>query len=400
MLQIIHFINFLKADNTLVSSEPGVIETPVEGFNYIPGVFNDNIGLQNVIVRSDKLIMRSTIDDSSMIRWEVPVPEDNWSFIFDFNELNLESRESAGLYLFYTKDKQTLGNYKGGTSEYHGFMAGIEFLGKTIELNYAKNEGEDFRNIAEFVTKVDSLNPNRFVNVTSLRLKIINTKNNFKIEIYDKEKLLYDNFRFFGEDDLSNSKKGYYISIFAEYRHVSSGKAFELRNAILNKRVETKEYSTSLIRMEKIENSPKNKSDIQHTNTEVNELIFKISALTSYTKAMLGDLPETAISNVEKELTKEIEMITSKLDKLAGLKSRKRETSNFISNLNVLDLKLKGLERLMNEVEYHMEHMKETQNKKFSIFESIAIFSSSFVVLILGIRELQNFLENRKVAKN
>ena len=397
MLGLLSYLHVILAQ---VSADLGVSETPIEGFNYIPGVYNDHIGLQNVIVKKEKLILRSTIDDSSMIRWELPVPVDNWSFTFDFNELNLESREAAGLYLFYTQDKPTIGNFKGGTSKYHGFMAGIEFVGKAVELTYAKNNGQDYTNVDEYVTKVDSLNPNRFVDVNSLKLKVINTKNNFKVEIYDGDRLLYDNFRFFTEEDLKNSKKGHYISLFAEYKHVSSGKAFELKSATLNKREETSQYSTSNVRMEKLNHEIKSKNEVLHPNVEVNELIFKINAISHYTKSMLGDLPETAISNAEKELSKEIESLSIKLDKLMGLKSSKKQETNFMSNLNVLDLKLKGLEKLMTEVDFLAEHVKETQNRKFSVFETIAIFSSCFIVLVLSIKELQTFLDNKKVLKN
>jgi hypothetical protein len=393
-------ISLLKFLLLARSAEVGVVETPVDGLNYIPGIYNDHIGLQNVLVKTDKLILRSTIDDSSMIRWEIPNTADNWSFSFDFNELNLESRESAGLYLFYTQDKQTLGNFKGGTSKYHGFMTGIEMSGKAVELTYAKNSGLDYRNISEYVTKVDSLNPSRFVDVTSLKMKVICTKQNFKVEVYDGDRLLYDNFRFFDQEELNNHKKGYFLSLFAEYRHVSSGKAFELKNAILSQREEKAEYSVSKIRMDKIVPQLKSKNDILHPNTEVSELIFKIGALSNYTKSVLGDLPETSITKSEKELVKEIDTLTVKLDKLASLTSNKKQTKNFISNLNNLDLKLKGLEKKLVEIDFLVEQINEKQNKRFSIFETVAISASCFIVLVLSIKEFQSFFDKRKLTKN
>lgn len=396
MLSVLSYPYLSTVVALAIAAELGVKETPIDGLNYIPGIYNDHIGLQNVIVKPEKLVMRSTIDDSSMVRWEIPVGTDNWSFTFDFNELNLESRESAGLYLFYTKDKQTLGNFKGGTSKYHGFMTGIELMGKGVELTYAKNNGLDYRNIAEYVAKVDSLNPNRFIGVTSLKLKVIATKNNFKVEVYDGDKILYDNFRFFSEEELENHKKGYFLSLFAEYRHVSSGKAFELKNASLNQREESAEYSSSLIRMDKMVTKVKSKNEILHPNTEVNELIFKIGAVSNYTKSILGDLPETALSKAEKEIMKEIEALSLKLEKFASLTSNKKQNISFISNLNALDLKLKGLEKQLAEIDFLVEQTKDTQNKRFSIFETVAIFASCFIVLVLSVKEMQSFFDNKK----
>lgn len=104
-LETLSFILWSRAE-TVAKAQEGVVEQVMDGINYTPHVYNDHIGLQNVLVKPDKLILRSSIDESSMVRWDVPSAKDNWSFVINFNELNLGASESAGLYLFHTKEKQ------------------------------------------------------------------------------------------------------------------------------------------------------------------------------------------------------------------------------------------------------------------------------------------------------
>ncbi|ELA42487.1 uncharacterized protein VICG_00586 [Vittaforma corneae ATCC 50505] len=374
-----------------------ITESVIDEISFIPHVYNDRIGIQNVMVKPDKLFMRSTIDESAMVRWEIQNPQNNWSFTFEFNELNLESRESAGIFLFYTKEKPVIGSFKGGPSKFHGFAVGLEFVGKGVELVYAKNDGIDYTNMDEYVSVIDSLNPKRFSNLETLKLKVICTDKNFKVEIYDGDTVIYDNFRFFTKDYLEFAKGGSYLSLFADYKHVSSGKAFELRNAQLYHREETPDYSVTKVNMQKITTQVKPKSEIKHPNVDVQDLLFKINAVISYTKAVIGELPETSIIKAEKELIKEVDSLSEKVGKMKTGVSGRTNRNDLDGKINQLDVQLKRLSKIVNDVDYLTESTSEVASHKYHlILEYFVIFSGIFAVSVMFIREMRNFIDNRK----
>lgn len=375
----------------------GVKETPIDGVNFIPHIYNDHIGIQNVMVKSEKLLMRSSVDESAMVRWEIKNHSKSWSFVFEFNELNLESRESASISLFYTKEKPMIGSFKGGPSIFHGFVVGLQFHGKNVELMYARNDGKDFSHIDDYATLTDSLSPQRFLDLETLKLKLICTDKNFKVEIYNQDKLLYDNFRHFTKDYLKHSKEENYFSIFADYRHTSSGKAFELRNAQLYHRDETADYSVTKSNMEEIKTKIRSLEEIKHPDSDVQSLLFKLSAVTGYIKAILGDLPETAIVKAEKELIREVEMLSEKQVKVKNGLIGKKGRGELERRVNQLDMQFKKLSKMLSDIEYAADPVKEDGFRRYYlIFEYCIIFSGMFGISVIFFREMKSFLANRK----
>lgn len=390
-LGIVSFASLSRAETSATKTHEGVVEQAMDGINYTPHVYNDHIGLQNVLVKPDKLVLRSSIDESSMVRWDIPNTRDGWSFVVNFNELNLGSSESAGLYLFYTNEKPVIGDFKGANSVFHGCVAGIEFNGKGVDLVYAKNDGLDYRSVDEYVTKVDSLNPRRFRNIEFLKLKVIATDKNFKVEIYDGDTIIYDNFRFFAKEDLENHKSSKYFGIFADYKNVSSGKAFEISSAQAFHREELGEYSVSRSYMSKTVPTVTNKNEISHPNTDVRDFIFKVNATTAHMRRLLGELPETILSHSEKELIKEMDALSEKLERLKSMHRNHITKSGVPSGLNELDLKIKKLSRSIGDIEYAIEDFSERASARYSLFEYITVFGGIGAMLVLLARELSEY---------
>lgn len=391
-----HLVKISTKHANNIISDDGIVEYSIDEISFIPHVYNDHIGIQNVMVKPDKLFMRSTIDESAMVRWEIPNSKNNWSFTFEFNELNLESRESAGIFLFYTKEKPVIGSFKGGPSKFHGFAVGLELVGKGVELVYAKNDGIDYINMDEYVSVIDSLNPKRFLNLETLKLKVICTDKNFKVEIYNGDTIIYDNFRFFTKDYLNFAKGGNYLSLFADYKHVSSGKAFELRSAQLYHREETPDYSVTKINMQKVTTHVKPKSEINHPNVDIQDLLFKINTIISYIKAVIGELPETSIVKAEKELIKEVDALSEKVGKIKIGSSGRSNRNNLDKRINQLDVQLKKLSKIMSDVDYLSESSSDgTSHKYHLILEYFVIFSGMFAVSMMFIREMRNLIDSR-----
>lgn len=380
------------------ASQIGTVETPINTLGYTPGIYNDNIGVQNVVTRQDGIYLRSTLDESAMVRWETPNPQDDWAFEFEFNEPNLDSRETASIYLFYTKEKPTIGNFKGGPGSFHGFVAGMEFSGKNIEIVHARNKGVDYSNLEDIVTVVDSLNPQRFAGIERLRFKVINTIRNFKVEIYNGNHLLYDNFRHFMKDMTEYAESGYYISIFADYKHVSSGKAFKLMHAQLYHREETADYDTSKVNMQKIEVQIRPKNEIKHHNTDIQDLVFKTNSMIAYIKAMIGELPETSIIKAEHELVKEVDSLYEKLAKYKSTDTNKKMGVGTAQSINMLDQQVRKITKLLNYVEHLLELRDENSPSKYrQIAEYLLIFVGIVGGTTVLCREVVNFTNSRKL---
>ncbi|KAM0681229.1 hypothetical protein GINT2_000427 [Glugoides intestinalis] len=350
-----------------------VTEHAIDGMNFIPHVYNNYIGIQNVIVKPEKLLLRSTIDDNSMVRWEIPNKTEEWSFSFTFNELNLNTTEMAGIFLFYTDEKAVVGPFKGGPAKYTGFAVGLEFVGKGVELVYALNNGKDYTNMDQQIPIIDSPNPTRFLNVKALTMKVISTKKNFKVEIYDDETLIYDTFRFFTKEYLDAGKEGKYLSLFAEYKNVASGKAFEVQSAQLYERKEGAGYSTNAVNTSKIQPFIKQRNEILHPNVDVQDMILRMNAITSFIKVMIGELPETAITKAEKELVKEVDLAFDRISKFRNLNSTHSQNGEFSKKINQLDLNFKSLYKKVNEISFILDSINEGKKSKHSMVEYILI---------------------------
>lgn len=369
-------------------------ETKVKNINYISNVYNDNIELMNVLVKPEKLIMRSSIDESSMLRWNIPNTVDNWAFDIQFNEPNLKSSEKASLYLFYTKENPIIGAFKGAHSTFHGLGAGIEFEGKNVELGYTVNKGTDYFSMEDIFVRHYSLNPRRFKSLKNFRMKVICTKKNFKIELYNEGELLYDNFKFFKSEDVEYSKGGYFFGIFAEYKNVSSGKAIEILGAQLYEREESKDYSIFASNMKKYLASPPNKSDILHPNEDIQNIIYKTHLLIENTTKMLGELPDTTLKTAENELKKELDMLLDKVDKLNIMQRHQKPDSNKKMNTNDLDNKIKRLFKTVSDIEFEVERAK-TKIQGVSYFNILVYLFSGLSLFLMISEELKIRWENK-----
>ena len=87
------------------------------------------------------------------------------------------------------------------------------------------------------------------------------------------------------------------------------------------------------------------KEEIHHYDTDVQELIHKIELSNSYIKAILGDLPETTINKAEEGLIKDIKMIEEKVKKLEDSTKSKSKNFDLSHRLNEMEIKIKQLHR-------------------------------------------------------
>lgn len=368
--------------------QEGVTETAIENFNYIPKIYNKHIGIQNVVLKPKELYLKSGLAKQSLLRWDPPNETENWSFSFKFNELNLASTESAGIYLRYTEEMPLIGNFMGGEGVYHGAVAGMEFQGKTVNIVYAKNEGLDYGHSEDLIVKRDEVNPIRFKDIKEITMKVISTDKNFKVEIYNEDKLVYDNFRLYNMGEEGLNKKAKYFGIIANYKNTSSGKAFVLKKAQLYKRIENKTYNVYKVYTEKIKQTYREKDQIVHHDSDIKEYIHKSEVAMNFVKAVLGDLPDTRLAAFEKDTKKELTMMGEKIEKLQQLMKNRGRKNSLNARLNDFEIKVKQIQRTLTDLDYLIENGLAAQNEPSSKLK-YAIFAAGCILLyVLGQREV------------
>lgn len=387
--------NFLIGAVSCLATMQGVEESPINNFEYPKGSSNEHIGIQNVVLRGNNLYLKSGISEQSLIRWDIPNNNENWAFSLTFNELDLGSNEKAGIYLRYTDEQPLIGKFKGGEGVYNGFTVGLEHVGKSFSIVYAKNDGQDYSQAEDYVVRKDEINPARFKNVEEITLKVICTNKNLKLEIYERDKLIYDNFRIYDVKSLKLNKKGRYFGIVTDYSHVPSGKAFELKHAQLYKRIESESYQVYKSYSEKITSSYKDIREINHHDDDVKELIHLSSSVMLYIKNIIGDLPETRLSSLANESKKELGFIGDRIAALEKIVKSEKTKSNFDSKLNDFEIRIKQIQGLITDLNFTIEEGVTNTSNYTHIIQYIIFGAGCTLLYILGSREISHILELR-----
>lgn len=220
---------------------------------------------------------------------------DEWSVELDIQEPELKYPAFAGIYLWYTDAPVTHGSYKGAQGKFSGIVAGLEFLGKTVDIVISVNHGdEDYSALRPEETELkDSPDPFIFRNHKRLTLKVISTSKNFKVEVYgEKKELLYDRVRYTAMSEIGTRLSGKYFSISTEYHHAPSDKSITLTGARFSRREESGEYDPSKYHAHIPDFHPRPAKDVTLAPEEIQHSISSIEHLVKYLRVVLGE-PQT-----------------------------------------------------------------------------------------------------------
>lgn len=383
MINIIYSIPNVYA---VKSHSEGLTEVLHLAFSYEPHQFNDKIGLFNTKVKKDKLFLRSSVAASSLVRWENTNEIENWAFSATFELPQLNTREVAGFYIYYTKEKVTTGNFNGGMSKFDGFVFGFEMKGGATDLVFIKNKGdEDLSQMEDVLTKRDSLKPKRFRNIKNLTMKVIATERNVKIELYNGTELLYDYFRF--NQSFGAHEAGKHFGIIADYKNTSSSKAFILKEVKFYKRDEAENYNMYHSQTPKIQDYIRGAAEIKHGDADVKELIHKMELVEFLVKRNIGNLPDTVFVLAKEEFNKDLKKLKEKMNQVHETKLSK-SSAGINSKINDLSIKMMQLKRAIMEFEHHLGNVKEKQLENHTYLQYIALFVGIIGVVTFVIREL------------
>lgn len=352
----------------------------------------------------DRIELRSAADGGSLIVLEDVNPFDEWAMVYTIKNPKLKFPEKAGVYLWYTDHPINEGLYSGSDSEFIGLMVGIEFLGRSMSIVIAINDGEnDYSGLDSYdlATIRDSMDPDRIHDYDTYKIKIISTKKNFKIEIYNENKLLYDSFRHLTQP-LADMSSGKYFSITSDYEKVSHTKHLELLNLRLYKRTETDKYDIARINAPLEHKQPRMYDHIDHPSRDVQHLLSSVEHAIKYAKHLLGKPAGLSIFEGLANLHQETTQISTQLNNLEQeYKSFNERPANNISDLS------KKVVALEDKLRYINDSM-DSINKFLQKFDDKHAHRSFLAIKIVGVGlflfvfiwTLKSCLKSKKTSKH
>ncbi|WUR04995.1 L-type lectin-like domain-containing protein [Vairimorpha necatrix] len=355
-------------------------ETPSSSIKYIPNSSNDLVGVKGLKSSPDGLILRRSLDQGGIVYFLADNKYPEWSFSYTITDLNLHFPEEGGVYLWYTQDDQDFGDFRGGHNIFHGMMAGIEFKGLSPELVFAFNSGEDLKDTTSLYR--DSFSPDRLKNVKDLTIKVIVTRNNFKIELYNDTKLIYDHMRIVSVQPhklLGIDKR---FSITSYYKYTSSEKAFKLIKAQLYSRQEHDDYDSDKINSESIKIPTPD--EILHSDKEMRHFIANFQYFQEYIKSVLGDTDNPSIKYFSNKILEKVEGINKKLSE--GI------SQHISERVNDMDIRLQSIQKNMTDLIHKFEQKEEKTSHVW-----IYLVLGSILLSILGFREYFKMTHNKSL---
>jgi len=353
---------------------------------------------KRAIKRENGIEMRLSAEGGSLLTFKDPNPNDDWSFEFVINDIDLSFPQRAGIYLWYTDHELDLGLFHGSQGKFNGIMTGLEFIGKSPSIILSSNEGDlDFSDKEEYdiMTSRDDINPERFRDLKDIKMKVISTARNFKIEIYNGDKLIYDSFRYLKADEIGDLKKGKHFSITTVYEKVPLEKHFILKSAKLYKRNEHDNYDPYTIHAPTIETKARYHTEVNHSDFEIKHLISNIEHFMKYIRNFVGEPAGFQVLRGIGDINDEIQMFSHKIEEIVeNIKKNQDEPKG-----NVIELanKFDALEKRMNYIQSSVDQFQYfltvfgKRHKKHSYnIVCIVIIGIGVAIVISLIRYLTN----------
>lgn len=329
----------------VLCTEVEFIEMPQHNISYNPGAESD-ITLKSGNRTGEGILMKTSSEKGAIVQFNKRNEVDEWSFAFTINKPELSPPQLIGTYLWYTADKVKEGRYKGVSSDFNGFAAGVEFLGMGVELVILHNDGRKDATPEQMVVLRDSVDHERLKNVDLLTVKVISTTKNFRIELYDNDRLLYDNLRFKDASVLGTTKSGNYFSISSWYEKTAHKEKIILKSSQLFTRKEHDGYDPLAVRSAPVEKKPRFHDEINHSNKDTRHLISALEHYIYYFRSLIGQPAGTPIVNAVNDIRREVEAQLKKVKKInEGVATMPTEEHAEI--FNELEMRIKNVERKM-----------------------------------------------------
>ncbi|KAM0672230.1 hypothetical protein CWI42_081570 [Ordospora colligata] len=364
----------------------GVIEKPYPQVAYHPNGANEKVGVKGTHVEADGLSLRRHTDEGGLVAFLEPNPHEEWSFSYTFTNAALRFPHIGGVYLWYTSEIPDQGEYKGGNDKFDGIMAGLEFRGAQPEIVMAFNNGEEsLKGSEDMNLHRDVINPARLRGVNDITVKVISTKKNFKVELYDGDRLLYDSFRYHGNGNSIKIGSGKYFNITSFYDRAPSNSVYKLRNAELFERIETDEYTIHAIHAPYVNEGPRSPDSVMHEEEEIRHLVSKTEYLHNYLQLIIGDINDTSFDKILHTLHEQQKQVMKKMDEITASSGKSgtvdTKLMSLSENMNSIDIRIQKIQKAFADLDHIVNKLSDNHNKSsnFLVYVILGIAMAGFV---------------------
>lgn len=371
----------------VAASAPDYKEFRVSEVQYNSNEGTESLTVNNAVSTKHGIVLKSSSEKGSLVAFNNRNPSDDWSFSFTATIPSFSPSQFAGVYLWYTSSKIEEGSFRGAQGNFDGMMAGIEFSGKSVELVLAANNGKP--DVDDPIIFRDSVNHKRFADANELTVKVISTRKNFRIEIYNGDNLLYDNLRFREADGLGNRLSGKYFGITSYYQNVPHNKKFILKSAVLNERHESDSYDPLHTRSLPVSTEPRMFDEVMHSNKDTRHLISSIEHYMEYIKTIVGNPAGQPILEAASEIRTDVETQIRTLKELMKHVSSSMEDDDAeaIEDLSLrveeAIMKLNGMHTGLRNIDELLAAIEKSNTATFrTLFISIIVLSGLATLLL------------------
>ena len=342
-----------------------VTETAV-GYIDFPGD-RHSIKQEGVTDKDKFLHLWAAGDEQPHITFKKKNLEKSWSFEFVTTVPRLRYPQAAAIYAWYTTDMFS-GNMAKKES-FHGFVAGLEFIGDSVEVMLSIHENGEDKTVRDYF---DFSILNGFRDV---RVKVIHTSKNMKVEIYHNTDLVYDHLRLLDQKYFGTHSEGGYLSMTATYAQVGKEDAFKVSEIKFYRREEDDDYDIHKMAAS-LNTHDADRDEIGHVLASLEHFMKYIDILFGHPR---GATVAKAIVSVRKDM-KNMDAMVAKLDMMlkAQEKLRTKELHNAVTKL---EEKIRILQREMANINFYSRQMK---NKAGRGNKSLYLFLALVFVGLLG----------------
>ncbi|KCZ81732.1 hypothetical protein H312_00911 [Anncaliia algerae PRA339] len=328
-----------------------VEETLIHNVGYNGRDINSLV-LDGVEIQHNELLFHNKDNKKSHLRIKNTIPEQNWSAEIDMSVPKLDYPSQSGLYFWYTKKEiegETINK-----EDFHGFVAGIEFVGNTTEVIVAIHENKEHPKVVK-----DFLDPNLLKDQNKITFKVIHTLNNIKIEIYSNGFLIYDHLRLLDNEYFGEHDENGHVSIIYASSQTQRSDGIKISGIRINKRVENDNYDIL-----KEVNLPK-ESNTEKDKLEVGMAVAKLDHFFRYVQLIFGKPSGATLAKMIVNSKQDVKKFSEEIKNLKNVISNQKQLSSkdLYLTANKLESRIRDLQKEMMELQRSVRLIVEEDNK-------------------------------------
>ncbi|KAL6121164.1 hypothetical protein NUSPORA_01967 [Nucleospora cyclopteri] len=335
--------------------------------------------LKNVHLEDDHMVLQGKQHEGSLINFKDTVEINHFSVTFTIDHLQLREMEKSGVFIWFTDKALKEGKFKGGPGKFKGLMAGIEFSHNQTNLVFTYNNNMDFTEYESFALHKDQISPSKLEMVDKLKIKVIHTDKNFKIEVYDGDLLISDTFKVNDPTLLEMDESENHFAMTTYYDDASKDIAIDLTDIKIYKRIEGDDYKNMDLY------TSYNSHDVPESQKEVGLAVANLGHFIAYISTAFGNFGENVIQNMVTSIREEIKNIKEKADNMLSELLKNDENEEEKLELEASD-KLDQIDRTIKEIyeklNYFKMHLNATQGKSANSHALLIKFVVGFGVFV------------------